>query len=249
MIQWLTRIEHVLYSGCVSPRVVFEEKGLNMPDARIVIIASNALNRSGLESLIDKAGNGMKVSASFEDLPPADHFMRDNRVDILIIDDSLPRSRDIGRAVRNLLTQHPSLGILMLAGRPTVSLIRRVLDCGARGFLHKDDAVDVTLVEAIQGMRKGGLYLSRRANQLIQIPRTLPENMKSRDVDVLQLIADGYEAKEISAQIGVGEKTVYRILDGLREIYGAQNNANLIKIAFQSRLLPSNELSDATDEE
>lgn len=73
--------------------------------------------------------------------------------------------------------------------------------------------------------------------------------MKSRDVDVLQLIADGYEAKEISAQIGVGEKTVYRILDGLREIYGAQNNANLINIAFQSRLLPSNEPSDATDEE
>lgn len=215
-----------------------------MPDIHVVVIASNALNRSGIESLIAKAGEGMKVTAAFGDLSPADRFMRDNRVDILIIDDTLPRSVDVGRVIRKLLAQHPSLGILMVASRPTGTLIRRVLDCGARGFLHKDDAMDVTLVEAIHGMRKGGLYLSRRANQLIQVQRTLPEKMSGRDVDVLQLTADGYEAKEISAQIGVGEKTVYRILDGLREFYGAQNNANLINIAYQAKLLPSNDTND-----
>lgn len=215
-----------------------------MPDIHVVIVASNALNRSGIESLIAKAGEGMKVTAAFGDLSLADRFMKDNRVDILIIDDTLPRSMDVGKVIRKLLTQHPSLGILMVASRPTGTLIRRVLDCGARGFLHKDDAMDVTLVEAIHGMRKGGLYLSRRANQLIQVQRTLPEKMSGRDVDVLQLTADGYEAKEISAQIGVGEKTVYRILDGLREFYGAQNNANLINIAYQAKLLPSNDTND-----
>ncbi|MCS7071036.1 MAG: response regulator transcription factor [Anaerolinea sp.] len=215
-----------------------------MPDIHIVVITSNALNRSGIEALIAKAGAGMQVTASFGDLSLADRFMKDNRVDILIIDDTLPRSVDVGRVIRKLLTQHPSLGILMVASRPTGSLIRRVLDCGARGFLHKDDAMDVTLIEAIQGMRKGGLYLSRRANQLIQAQRALPDKMTSRDVDVLQLMADGYEAREISAQIGVSEKTVYRILDGLRAIYGAQNNANLINIAYRAKLLPSNDPND-----
>ena len=133
----------------------------------------------------------------------------------------------------------------MIASRPTGSFIRRVIDCGARGFLHKDDAsVDGILIEAIQGIRKGSLYLSRRANQLMTAQHALPERMQERDIDVLQLTADGYEAGEISAQIGVSEKTVYRILDALRQIYGAQNNANLINIAFQSKLLPSNDTTD-----
>jgi len=215
-----------------------------MADARVVVVASNVLNRSGLETLIAKANEEITVVSSFGDLQTADQFMKANRVDILIVDDSLPRSLDIGKLFRKLLTQHPSLGIVMVASRPTASLIKRVLDCGARGFLHKDDTMDLTLIEAIQGMRKGGMYLSRRASQLTQVQRMLPEKMTGRDIDVLQLTADGYEAKEISAQIGVAEKTVYRILSALREIYGAQNNANLINIAYQSSLLPSNDISD-----
>ena len=190
----------------------------------------------------------MKVVASFADLPSADRYMNDQRVDILIIDEALPRSVDVGQVIRKLLTQHPGLGVLMIASRPTGSLIRRVLDCGARGFLHKDDAVEVTLVEAIHVMRKGGLFLSRRANQLIRAQRALPDRMSARDVDVLQLTADGFAAKEISAHIGIGEKTVYRILDNLRAYYGAQNNANLVNIAYQTKLLPSNDPDDQHDD-
>jgi DNA-binding NarL/FixJ family response regulator len=73
----------------------------------------------------------------------------------------------------------------MIASRPTGSFIRRIIDCGARGFLHKDDAsMDGILIEAIQGIRKGSLYLSRRANQLMTAQHTLPERMQERDIDV-----------------------------------------------------------------
>jgi DNA-binding NarL/FixJ family response regulator len=215
-----------------------------MPDIHIVVITSNSLNRSGIESLIAKAQEGVKILASFADLLSVEQFLKDNRVDILIIDDTLPRSIDIGSVIRKLVTLHPNLGILMVAGRPMVSLVRRVLDCGARGFLHKDDAMDVTLLEAIHGMRKGGLYLSRRVNQLFQVQRRLPDKITGRDLDVLHLTAEGFEVKEISAQIGVTDKTVYRILAGLREFYGAQNNTNLINIVYHAKLLPTNDSSD-----
>ncbi len=208
-----------------------------MPATSIVIVTANAVNRSGIETLLTRAQAGLEISAAFPDLSPVEPFLRTRRVDILIIDDTLPRAVNVGRAIRGLLTHHPGLGVLLLASRPTHSLIRHVLDCGARGFLHKDDAMEVTLVEAVQGIRKGGLYLSRRANQLVQARRALPDPITPRDVDVLQLLAEGYEVREIAAQIGVSEKTVYRILDGLRTAFGAQNNANLIALAHRAGLL------------
>lgn len=215
-----------------------------MRETHIVVVASNALNRSGIEALISRAAEAIKVVASFGDLPSADRFMKENRVDVLIVDDSLPPSLDIGRAVSQLIDQHPGLGVLMIASRPTASLINRVIECGARGFLHKDDSLDVILVEAIQVISNGGQHLSRRATDLTRVQRVLPKHLKDRDIDVLQMTADGYEASEISAQIGVSKKTVYRVLETLRSIYGAQNNAHLIDIAHHLNLLDCEEKPD-----
>jgi DNA-binding NarL/FixJ family response regulator len=72
-----------------------------MPDVHIVVVASNSLNRSGIEALIAKSGAALKVTASFGDLPAADRFMKENRVDIVIIDDSLPHTMDIGKSIGN----------------------------------------------------------------------------------------------------------------------------------------------------
>ena len=68
--------------------------------------------------------------------------------------------------------------------------------------------------------------------------------INERDLDVLQLTADGFEVKEISAHLGLSDKTIYRIQATLREIYNAQNNANLIDIAHQLKLFDHGELAD-----
>jgi two-component system response regulator DesR len=143
-----------------------------------------------------------------------------------------------------MLTHHPGLAILLIGSRPTGSLIKRLLDHGARGFLHKNDDHDNSLIDAITVVRKGGMYLSPGASRLLKAQRPKPGKISERDLDVLQLTADGFEVKEISAHLGLSDKTIYRIQATLREIYNAQNNANLIDIAHQLKLFDHDEVTD-----
>ena len=60
--------------------------------------------------------------------------------------------------------------------------------------------------------------------------------MGQREFDVLQLLADGFEPKEIAEQMGVGSNTIYRTLRALRDTFNAQSNAHLVDIAHQTNL-------------
>lgn len=187
-----------------------------MPQINVVIIASNDVSRSGLQALTAAAGASIHVTAALADFQGLDNFMQQHRVDVLLIDDSLPRSVDVGDAIKRLLHHHPGLAVIVLSSRPIASVIRRVLDRGAHGFIHKDDQLAETLVIGIQAVRRGATYLSPRVSSLLTLERPRPSLIDERALDVLRLMVDGYTAGEIARQIGIGVKTVYRIQTSMR---------------------------------
>jgi DNA-binding NarL/FixJ family response regulator len=215
-----------------------------MHTIHVIVVTTNALTRSGIQQLVTKSGTSIQVMATFAEFSSLERFLKAHRGDVLVIDDSLPRPTNLGREVKRLTSHHPGLAILMIAHRPTASLIQRLLEQGAHGFLHKDDDLDSSLNDAIVLARKGGTYLSPGASRVLKAQRTKPDRITERDLDVLQLTADGFEAKEISAHLGFSDKTIYRILAMLREVFGAQNNANLIDIAHQLKLLAPHDPTD-----
>jgi two-component system, NarL family, nitrate/nitrite response regulator NarL len=158
-------------------------------------------------------------------------------VDVLLIDDSLPRSVNIGDAIKWLLSQHPGLAVIVLSSRPMPSVIRRVLDRGARGFIHKDDQLSETLLIGIEAVRRGGTYLSPRVSSLLTLERPRPSLIDERSLDVLRFMVDGYTTGEIARQMGIGVKTVYRIQTGLRETLEARTNGQLVDAARKKGLL------------
>lgn len=208
-----------------------------MPQINVVIIASNDVSRSGLQALTAAAGASIHVTAALADFQGLDNFMQQHRVDVLLIDDSLPRSVDVGDAIKRLLYQQPGLAVIVLSSRPIASVIRRVLDRGAHGFIHKDDQLAETLVIGIQAVRRGAMYLSPRVSSLLTLERPRPSLVDERALDVLRLMVDGYTAGEIARQIGIGVKTVYRIQTSMREALEARTNEQLIDAARKKGLL------------
>jgi len=208
-----------------------------MHQINVVIMASNDVSRSGLQALTAAAGTSVTVTAAFADFQGLDSYLQQNRVDVLLIDDSLPRSVDVGDAIKRLLSQHPGLAVIVLSSRPVASVIRRVLDRGARGFIHKDDQLAETLVIGIEAVRRGGTYLSPRVSSLLTLERPRPSLIDERSLDALRFMVDGYTAGEIARQMGIGVKTVYRIQTGLRETLEARTNEQLIDAARKKGLL------------
>lgn len=208
-----------------------------MPQINVVIIASNDVSRSGLQALTAAAGASIHVTAALADFQGLDNFMQQHRVDVLLIDDSLPRSVDVGDAIKRLLHHHPGLAVIVLSSRPIASVIRRVLDRGAHGFIHKDDQLAETLVIGIQAVRRGATYLSPRVSSLLTLERPRPTLIDERALDVLRFMVDGYTVGEIARQIGIGVKTVYRIQTAMREALEARTNEQLIDAARKKGLL------------
>lgn len=210
-----------------------------MAPIQLIVVSTNALIRNGIQQVVAQSDVPIQVVGMFAYFSEAHKFLNDSRAHVLMVDDSLPRSTNLAQEVKQMMERHPGLAVLMLAQRPTASLIRLLLDHGVSGMIHKDDDLEHDLNQAIRLTSLRGVYLSPTISRLLDMQHPLPKRIHQRDIDVLQLLADGFQIKEISAHLGINRKSVYRSLRTMRTIYDAQSNAQLIDIAHQSKLLDS----------
>lgn len=210
-----------------------------MAPIQLIVVSTNALIRNGIQQVVAQSDVPIQVVGMFAYFSEAHKFLNDSRAHVLMVDDSLPRSTNLAQEVKQIMERHPGLAVLMLAQRPTASLIRLLLDHGVSGMIHKDDDLEHDLNQAIRLTSLRGVYLSPTISRLLDMQHPLPKRIHQRDIDVLQLLADGFQIKEISAHLGLNRKSVYRSLRTMRTVYDAQSNAQLIDIAHQSKLLNS----------
>ncbi len=210
----------------------------------VVVVSTNALIRNGIQQVVMKSDIPIEVAAVYATFREAHEFLAQHRAHVVIIDDSHPRSTNLAQEVKKLRARQAKLAVLMLAQRPTATLLRLLREQGVHGMLHKDDDLERGLLSAIPMIADGGLSVSPRISRLLDVQRQLPNELQQRDVDVLQLTADGFQVKEISSHLGLASKTIYRTLQMLREVYDAHSNAQLIDIAHQKKLLDPGDEDD-----
>ena len=203
----------------------------------VVVVSTSGLTRGGIQQIISKSEGRIEIAAMFASLSETNTFLSDHNARVLVIDDSLPRGVNLTKELKKLTEAHPGLATIMIAQRPTVSLVRLMLGLSARGILHKDDDLDHTLNQAIQLAAAGGTTISPRVSQLLEQQPTLPSVIDQRDLDVLQLLTEGFQPKEIAAHLGIDRRVVYRIIKKLCSAYDAQNVAQLVRIVEQQKLL------------
>ena len=208
-----------------------------MRPIKMIVVSTNALTRSGIQHLVTRSEQPtIEVVGRFKDFRETHEFLRDHVVDVLLIDDALPANTNIIREVKSLLSAHFGLEVIVILQRPTTSLVQRLLDQNVHGLLHKYDDLEQFLAQAVLLVRNHGTYLSPGISHCRVGNHKLPSTMGQREFDVLQLLADGFEPKEIAEQMGVGSNTIYRTLRALRDTFNAQSNAHLVDIAHQTNL-------------
>jgi two-component system uhpT operon response regulator UhpA len=204
----------------------------------VVIISTSALTRGGIQQIVGKPDVQIEVVNMTANFTDASSFMRDHNVRVAIIDDSFPRAVNLTRELKKLVDAHPGLAMVLIMQRPMVSTVRAMLNSGARAILFKDDDLDRALIQAIHMAADGGTTISPTVSRLLEQQTILPSTVDQRDMDVLQLLTDGFQPKEIAAHLGVDRKIVYRGIKKLSVTYGAHNVAQLVDIAHQHKLLP-----------
>jgi DNA-binding NarL/FixJ family response regulator len=183
-----------------------------------------------------RSADGIEVVDVVHDVQTAVRRMTEARPDVVLADYHLPdgTGSDIARTVRATL---PDTSVLILTGDPSVSVLSDVARSGAVGHLTKDRPFD----EVVEGVRAAALgeilfapsELQRLLLERESRPRPL-EPLTARELEVLQLLAEGASTTQASDQLGISSATLRAHVQAILRKLGA--HSRLEAVAEAARL-------------
>jgi DNA-binding NarL/FixJ family response regulator len=170
------------------------------------------------------------------------------RPDVVLMDIAMPLLNGL-EATRQVLKTVPTTKVLMLSAHNDDAYVKNAADSGAVGFLLKQTSAH-DVCRAIREVHNGKTFfspgISKRRNHLN--PQSLGRAKKggkknaqltSREMEVLQLIAEGKANKETASELGIGIKTVEKHREHLMEKLDIHDTAGLTRYAISAGIIES----------
>lgn len=160
--------------------------------------------------------------------------------DIILLDINLPDGSGIDLC-KTLKQQYSSIKILAISSFSQRSLISRMMENGAMGYILKNSSEE-EILQAVEEILSGKQHLGYEVNEILK------QNEKStgvpvlsrRETEVLQYIAEGYTNQEIADKMFISSLTVDSHRKNMLLKLNARNTASLIKIAIHLGYIDAN---------
>jgi two-component system, NarL family, response regulator NreC len=196
--------------------VVERKSTLAPPKVKSALIADDhRIMREGLRSLLERSGN-FECIAEADDGYQAVKLAIELHPDIVIMDIAMPNLNGI-EATRQIKSELPEVEVVVLSMHATRNYVLQVLQAGASAYLLKDSAYE-ELSTALLAISRGGMYLSPAIAKTAALANLKAgssggvtgqaEQLTKRELQVLQLIAEGKSTKDIAARLELSVKTV-----------------------------------------
>jgi two-component system NarL family response regulator len=171
---------------------------------RLLLVDDHFFVRAGLISslesepdilVVGQASTGRGAVAKFAEVRP----------DVTLMDGRLPDLMGV-EAVQEIIAGDSGARIIMLTVNETEEHIHRALKAGVRGYLPKSTERD-ELLHAIRLVHSGAIYQPAAIRARVTARRQR-NPLSPREVEVLQMIAQGLANKEIADRLNLSEATV-----------------------------------------
>jgi DNA-binding NarL/FixJ family response regulator len=178
---------------------------------RILIADDHEIVRHGMRDLI-KAHDGWEVCAEAADGRQAVEMAMKTQPQIAVLDVGLPRLNGV-TATRLIRKNAPKTRVLLFTMHEDEETVYEALAAGVRGYVLKTEG-DKQLEEAISAVAAGRPYFSSSITQFLldaslqERKKSLLETFTTRELEVAQLIAEGYSNKSIARHLAISVKTV-----------------------------------------
>lgn len=213
---------------------------------RVLIVDDHLMVRKGLSAIIQGIPDFNLVGEA-EDGNQAIAMCRTLHPDVILMDLIMPEMSGID-AMRAISANQPKIRIIALTSFPDQQLIQQALGAGACGFLYKDVGID-ELVNAIRQASHGQAVLGADVlNIFVNAAQTAHLNagrenhqhikLSPRENDVLRLLLDGKETKQIASALNIQPSTVKQALSNLYQKLGVNNRTEAVAVALREKMYP-----------
>lgn len=163
----------------------------------------------------------------------------DEHPDLVLMDLGLPGMGGV-EGIRQLKTLAPDVAVIVLTVNEDKEKVLQSLDAGAAGYLLKSS----TIRQIVNGMRQvfmGGAVLSPAVAKMVLEEVRKPEagtfDLSDREIEVLELLADGLSVKEIAGQLKVSRATAAFHLGNIYQKLDVQSQTGAVAKALRAGII------------
>lgn len=204
-----------------------------MKKISILIADDHEVVRSGLAAIFGFQKDFSVVGAA-ENGTEAIRLAKRLKPEVIVMDLVMPDADGV-TATRAILSENPSVKILILTTYATSIDLKRALDAGAAGAISKDTP-NKDLIDAIRTIAQGGRAISPDIENQLAVIAEIP-TLTDRQLDVLTSIARGLTNQDIATKLGISEDGVKAHLKTLLSKLGVANRTEAAAIAIRKHLL------------
>lgn len=210
---------------------------------QVLLADDHAMFRAGLRALLDAESN-IEIVGEASNGDEAVDMARTEKPDIVIMDLSMPEADGL-EATRRISALDLDVDVLVLTVHAEEEYLVPVVEAGASGYLTKTSA-DRDLVEAINVVAKGEVYLPPQATRLLLKEYKAAEEggdqsrlheLSSREQEVLALTAEGFSSREIGEKLFISPKTVDTYRSRIMKKLELNHRSELVRFALKVGLL------------
>jgi len=208
---------------------------------KILLVDDHPLVRDGIQTML-KDEPSLQLVGSSKTAAEALAFLSNEEPDIILLDISLP-DMDGLQLCEKIRVKYKAAKIIGLTSTNEAGIITGLLQRGGNGYLLKNmERAD--LLEAIQTVLKGKVYLSAAANEKVleqfQHGKSATEAevlLTRREKEILQLLSDGLKGPQIAEKLFLSPLTVETHRKNLLRKFNANSVQLLLKSAREAGLL------------
>lgn len=201
----------------------------------VVLVDDHAVVRGALKALLD-GQDDLEVVGEAGDLASLRDTIAAHQPQVLVLDVNLPDGLAVD-VVPELREAEPETEIVLLTMERDLTLARRALDGGAKGYLFKDVA-HLELIEAVRAAAAGEQHLAPAVAAGLKDGKDSEEPALSpRETDVLKLMALGHTNREIGDHLSLSVRTVETHRAHIQQKLGLSSRPELTRYALAHGLL------------
>ncbi len=209
----------------------------------ILLADAQYLVRTGLRCILAQH-NDFQVIEEVADHAALQPALKRHRPNLMIIDYNAPGHFTVESIVESL-ESFPDLKVLVISDDNNKNSIFRILECGVHSFLTKTcDAKEIA--DAVMATARGDKFFCTKVldalleKSLGKLGTCAPSPLSAREVEIIQLIAKGYVAKEIAGRLHLSTHTVYTHRKNIMKKLQLQTPSELMLYALNNGILETN---------